>query len=175
MEPKRRGGWYRKIGPEGCQENGYIRRTKELIFQYLHHVQDVQQVRMKEIRNHLEKEMFLPRHTFKTDKYKYLLEIFATQYFSEFKKTSLNHPLFYDAPQEDNDEEHTKKVKKGKWSITEKKIVLRALYQYAAEKEISIQELHPYYKEDKKWVSHPVLYDRLLLFLPHRTRTVSSL
>lgn len=60
--------------------------------------------------------------------------------------------------------------KKGKFSISESKIILQELLDYSKEKGIELKELDPHYREEKRTFSD--LYERLMVLLPNRSKKV---
>lgn len=76
----------------------------------------------------------------------------------------------HDAPTSDQEEMASFDSKKGKFSITESKIILKELQAYSTEHGIPLKELAPYYREDKR--SFPELYERLMVLLPNRSKRV---
>ena len=62
--------------------------------------------------------------------------------------------------------------KSGKFSASEKDIIFSAMQEYVAEKGITLQELHPYYREEGDRKRFPELFQRIQALLPNRKREV---
>ena len=151
-----------------------IKRIRELMFQFLDGVENVHQVRTKELRSFLERSLSFPPGTFKSSHYKFIFDVFLTQYSLKNELIMTSNPLFIEAESQDpNTDGELQFLKKGKFSNAEKNIIRQTLSYYAEENGVDVKEFHPNYREDKSGPILNGLFDRLMIFLPYRTRNVS--
>lgn len=167
--------------------------VKNFVYRFLASQADPMAVKLKAIREYLESKLQCPEGTFKAGSPRQMLEVYATQFYSNASKEvsttpepivdtliPSNSPLpkKKDVPENHNSDWEVKRaetVKKGKFSDYEKNIIISTLENFVKEEEIEIQSICPYFRSgelDPK-ILKP-LWDKLDSYLPSRPRTVSS-
>lgn len=162
---------------------------KSALFRYLSKVEGPTK---KETRDHLEKTLGYQPGTFKQEKYWDYVKEFAAQFLKQKNyvakqqssaplpsspSNQVSSPVSIRKPNA-SEENHSSDYedadnldqKKGKFSMTESKIIKKTLKSYAREHGMQLKELAPHYREEKK--KFPELYERLMALLPNRSRKV---
>jgi hypothetical protein len=73
---------------------------------------------------------------------------------------------------EDTQETEGPQLKVGKFSAKETKMILEEIERYLDENELSLEDICPELREEKKTITHPSLWNRLEEQMPMRSRAV---
>jgi hypothetical protein len=167
--------------------------VKNLVYRFLSSQVDPKAVKLKAIREYLESKLQCPEGTFKVGSPRQMLEVYATQFYSNASKegptqmesivdkqiipsnsTAPKNPTPPESNNSDSEVKTAEVVRKGKFSDYEKNVIISTLENFVKEEEIEMQSICPYFRTgelDPK-ILKP-LWERLDSFLPNRPRSVS--
>jgi len=159
--------------------------VKKLVYQFLSSQPDPLTVRLKAIREFLERKIKCPEGTFKEGTPKQMLEVYATQFYGSLQVESKKFDVVSKSNKESEDDTasdtdkklKSKAPKKGKFSDYEKNVIIAAVENFSKEEEIPTQFISPYFRDEYEQQDTKILktlWDRLDEYLPNRPRSVSD-